>query len=39
MSNNSVQEIREAIRIAESNGDNKTVAELKKKLQHMTING
>lgn len=33
-----VQEIREAIRLAEAAGDEKTAEELRKKLQKMSIN-
>lgn len=34
-----VQEIKEAIRIAESNGDKRSAKKLRKKLNSMTING
>lgn len=33
-----VQDMKDAIRLAESIGDLSTAEELKKKLQHMTIN-
>ena len=33
-----VEQIREAIRLAESAGDSTSVEELKKKLQNMSIN-
>lgn len=34
-----VQELKEKIRIAESNGDDATAEKLKKELRSMTING
>ena len=34
----SVTQLKEAIRLAESAGDNTTAEELKKKLQNMSIN-
>lgn len=35
----SVTDIKEKLRIAEANGDNKTAEELRKQLQQMTVNG
>ncbi len=39
MSEMTIQEIKEAIRIAESAGDSNTAEELRKKLQTLSING